>query len=89
MLRSSADNKAGDLGFVKQAEELFPGVYCVVVREGIGKSAKMLHPAKAQALIKERVKTALTNPKKFKSFKLETSATMETRSKHENEAARA
>jgi hypothetical protein len=49
----------------------------------------MLHPTKAQALIKEKVKNALANLKKFKPLKLKTPVTMEIRYKHEKDAARA
>lgn len=79
---------AGDLAFVKQAQELFPGVECAAVKEGIGKAAKMLHPTKAQEMIKRKTKKALTNLKKFKPFKLTTPITMEIRYKDENDAAK-
>lgn len=61
----------------------------VAVKEGIGRTAKMLQPTKAQALIKEKVKNALANLEKFKPFELEIPVTMEIRCKHKNEAARA
>ncbi len=79
---------AGDLALTKQAKELFPGVECVSVKEGIGKAAKMLHPEKAQELIKTKTREALTNLKKFKPLKLKTPITMEIRYKAENDAAR-
>ncbi|UCE22601.1 MAG: M55 family metallopeptidase [Candidatus Aminicenantes bacterium] len=79
---------AGDLGLVKQAQELFPGAQCVAVKEGIGKAAKMLHPTKAQEMIKKKTKEALTNLKKVKPLKLKTPITMEIRYKSENDAAR-
>ena len=79
---------AGDLAFIKQAQELFPGVECAAVKEGIGKAAKMLHPTKAQEMIKRKTKEALTNLKKFKPFKLTTPITMEIRYKDENDAAK-
>jgi D-amino peptidase len=79
---------AGDLGFTKQAQELFPGVECATVKEGIGKAAKMLHPTKAQEIIKKKTKEALTNVNKFKPLKLKTPITMEIHYKHENDAAR-
>jgi len=79
---------AGDLAFVKQAQELFPGVECVSVKEGIGKAAKMLHPTKAQEMIKKKTKEALINLKKFKPLKLKTPITMEIRYKEENDAFR-
>jgi D-amino peptidase len=77
---------AGDLGLVKQAQELFPGAECVAVKEGIGKAAKMLHPAKSQEMIKKKTKEALTNLKKVKPLKLKTPITMEIRYKAENDA---
>ncbi len=79
---------AGDLAFTQQAQELFPGVECASVKEGIGKAAKMLHPKKAQEIIKMKTKVALANIKKFKPLKLKTPITMEIRYKDENDAAR-
>ncbi len=79
---------AGDLALTKQAQELFPGIVCASVKEGIGKAAKMLHPSKAQEMIKKKTKEALTNLKKIKPLKLKTPITMEIRYKQENDAAR-
>jgi len=79
---------AGDLGLVKQAQELFPGAEYVAVKEGIGRAAKMLHPTKAQEMIKKKTKEALLNLKKVKPLKLKTPITMEIRYKDENDAAR-
>jgi D-amino peptidase len=73
---------------INGAQELFPGVECVSVKEGIGKAAKMLHPTKAQEMIKKKTKEALTKLKKFKPMKLKTPITMEIRFKAENDAAR-
>ena len=44
---------AGDLAICKQATELFGNIETVAVKEGIGKAAKMLHPLRAQELIKK------------------------------------
>ncbi len=61
---------AGDLAVCKQAKELFGNVETVAVKEGIGNAAKMLHPKKAQDLIRKKTTEALKRVKDFKPFKL-------------------
>ena len=59
---------AGDLALCKQAEELFGDVVIAPVKEGIGNAAKMMHPTKAQELIKTKTVEALKRVKDFKPF---------------------
>ena len=68
---------AGDLAITKQAKELFGDIEIVSVKEGIGKAAKMLHPDKAQVMIKEKVEIALRRLKDFKPYKPKPPYTME------------
>jgi len=68
---------AGDLAIVKQAKELFGDVEAVAVKEGIGEAAKMLHPKKAQELIKEKTTKALKRLEDFKPYKINPPYTME------------
>jgi D-amino peptidase len=49
--------------------ELFGEVEGVAVKEGIGDAAKMLHPEKAQELIRKKTEEALKRLKDFKPFK--------------------
>ncbi|MFQ6069277.1 MAG: M55 family metallopeptidase [Candidatus Aminicenantales bacterium] len=77
---------AGDLAVCKQAKELFGDVETVAVKEGIGKAAKMLHPKKAQELIREKTAKALRRLDDFKPFKLKPPYTMEVTFKDEENA---
>jgi len=67
---------AGDLAVIQQAKELFGDIETVVVKEGIGKAAKMLHPQKAQEMIKKKTTEALKRLKDFKPYKLSPPFTM-------------
>lgn len=67
---------AGDLAIIKQAKELFGDIETVAVKEGIGKAAKMLHPKKAQEMIKKKTRQALKRLKDFKPYKLSSPYTM-------------
>lgn len=80
---------AGDLAICKQAKELFGEIETAVVKEGIGKAAKMLHPKKAQKLIKKKTIEALKKIKEFKPFKLSPPYTMEVTFKDEERAENA
>lgn len=60
---------AGDLAITKQARELLGDVETVAVKEGIGKAAKMLHPQKAQEMIKKKTTQALKRLKDFEPYK--------------------
>lgn len=80
---------AGDAAIVKQCREIFGEIAGAAVKDAIGTSAKMIHPKKAQALIKAKVKEALGNLAAYKPLKLKTPITMEIRYKHEDDAAHA
>lgn len=80
---------AGDLAITKQAKELFGDIETVSVKEGIGNAAKMLHPEKAQVMIKKKVEIALRRLKDFKPYKPNPPYTMEVTFKDENIAYRA
>lgn len=80
---------AGDLAICKQAKELFGDIETAAVKEGIGKAAKMLHPKKAQKLIKKKTIEALKRIKEFKPFKLSPPYTMEVTFKDEERAENA
>jgi D-amino peptidase len=80
---------AGDSAVVKQCKDIFGEIEGVAVKEGIGKAAKMLHPTKAQQMIKQKTTEALTDLKKFKPLKLQSPVTMEVRYKDEEDAERA
>ncbi len=77
---------AGDLAVCKQAKELFGNVETVAVKEGVGNAAKMLHPLKAQGLIKKKTTEALKRLKDFKPFKLNPPYKMEVTYKAEERA---
>ncbi len=59
---------AGDKAICQQVTELFGEVETVTVKEGIGNAAKMLHPKKAQELIKKKTTEALNRVSDFKPF---------------------
>lgn len=80
---------AGDSAIVKQCKDIFGEIEGVAVKEGVGKAAKMLHPTKAQQMIKQKTTEALTNLKKFKPLKLQSPVMMEIRYKDEADAERA
>jgi len=68
---------AGDRGITEQAKELFGNVEIATVKYGIGQAARMLHPEKARALIKEKAFKALKRIDDFKPYKLEPPYIME------------
>lgn len=80
---------AGDLAVCKQAKELFGDIETAAVKEGIGKAAKMLHPLKAQELIKKKTTLALKRLKDFKPFRLKPPFKMEVTFKDEERAENA
>jgi D-amino peptidase len=80
---------AGDLAVCKQAKELFGNVETVAVKEGVGNAAKMLHPKKAQDLIRKKTTEALKRLKDFKPFKLDPPYKMEVTYKAEERAENA
>lgn len=80
---------AGDAAIVKQCRDIFGDIESVTVKESIGTAAKMLHPKKAQILIRQKTKEALSNLSKYKPLKLQTPITMNIVYKDEIEAHRA
>ncbi len=59
---------SGDKAICEQVKELFGVVETVAVKEGIGNAARMLHPKKAQELIKNKTTEALNRLSDFKPF---------------------
>lgn len=80
---------AGDTAVVKQCKDIFGEIEGVAVKEGIGKAAKMMHPTKAQQMIKQKATEALTNLKKYNPLKIQSPVTMEILFKDEENAERA
>lgn len=80
---------AGDAAIVKQCRDIFGDIEGVAVKESIGTAAKMLHPKKAQQLIRQKTKEALSNLSKYSPLKLQTPITMEIVYKDEIDAHRA
>lgn len=68
---------AGDTAICQQVTELFGEVETVAVKEGIGNAARMLHPKKAQELIKKKTTEALSRLSDFKPFTFTPPYTME------------
>ena len=77
---------AGDLAVCNQAKELFGDVVTAPVKQGIGNAAKMLHPNRAFALIKEKTVEALKRVKEFKPFTFTPPYVMEVTYKDEKKA---
>lgn len=77
---------AGDSAICQQAKELFGDVETAAVKEGIGEAAKMLHPTKAQELIRKKTQEALKRLEDFKPFKLTPPYTMVVTFKDEERA---
>ncbi len=80
---------AGDAAIVKQARDIFGDIETVAVKESIGTAAKMLHPKKAQQLIRQKTEEALSNLSRYKPLKLQSPITMNIVYKEEIEAHRA
>ena len=80
---------AGDSAVVRQCKDIFGEIESVAVKEGIGKAAKMMHPTKAQQMIKQKTTEALANLKQYKPLKIHAPVTMEIRYKDEEDAERA
>jgi len=68
---------SGDLAAAEQAKELLGEVSTVVVKEGIGKAGRMLHPEKCRKLIKSAAGDALKNLGRYKPYVLTAPVTME------------
>ncbi len=61
---------AGERAVCNQAKELLGNVETVAVKEGIGNAALCLHPEVAREQIREGVKKALLNLKKYRPYKM-------------------
>jgi len=61
---------SGDQAIAQQAKELFGEVETAIVKEAIATAAIMLHPQKAQELIRQKTTGALKKLKDFKPYKL-------------------
>ncbi len=69
---------SGDTAVARQAMELVPGIVTVAVKEAIGRyAARSLHPEKAQALIKEAAKKALTGLGSISCFQVHPPVSLE------------
>ena len=60
---------SGDSAICKQIREIVGNVETVAVKDGLGKAASMIHPAKAQLMIQNGVAAALRNLKAYKPYK--------------------
>ncbi len=74
---------AGDKAICEQVEELFGEVETVAVKQGMGNAARMLHPKKAQELIREKTTEALKRLGDFKPFTFTPPYTMDVTFKDE------
>ncbi|MFQ6037382.1 MAG: M55 family metallopeptidase [Candidatus Aminicenantales bacterium] len=77
---------AGDRAVCEQVKELLGNIETVVVKEGIGQAAIMLHPKKACELIKEKTMAALSRLDTFKPYKIDPPYTMVVTFKDEERA---
>lgn len=77
---------SGDKAICGQVKELFGEVETVAVKEGIGNAARMLHPKKAQELIKKKTTEALNRLSDFKPFRFTPPYTMEITFRNEERA---
>jgi len=60
---------SGDSAICRQIREILGTIETVAVKEGIGKAASMIHPAKAREMIQKGVAAALRNPTVYKPYK--------------------
>lgn len=74
---------SGDKAICQQVKQLFGEIETVAVKKGIGKAALNLHPEVAREKIREGVKNALLDTKKFKPYKLKSPYTMVLKLKQE------
>jgi D-amino peptidase len=77
---------AGDKAICEQVTELFGDVETAAVKEGIGNAARMLHPKKAQELIKQKATEALNRLSDFKPFTFTPPYTMDITFRNEERA---
>ena len=60
---------SGDSAIGKQIQEIIGPIETVAVKDGIGKAASMIHPAKSREMIQKGVASALRNLKAYKPYK--------------------
>jgi D-amino peptidase len=60
---------SGDSAICRQIREVVGPIETAAVKEGLGSAALMLHPTKAQEMIRKGVAAALRNLKSFKPYK--------------------
>ena len=79
---------SGDKAVCEQSKSIFGEIVTLAVKEGHGEASINLHPEVSRELIKEGVKEALKNTRKFKPLKMETPYTIQIDFKHEHVAAK-
>ena len=68
----------GDDALAREAKALLGNVETVIVKEGISRyAAKLIHPAKARAMIKKAAERSLRNLSSYKPLRFETPITLE------------
>jgi D-amino peptidase len=80
---------SGDSAICKQIREIVGNIETVAVKDGIGKAASMIHPAKAQEMIQKGVAAALRNLKTYRPYKPKPPYKLEIVFTDENQAQRA
>ena len=80
---------SGDLALATQIKGILGNVETVAVKVGIGNAAKMIHPQKAQDMIRKKTEEALKRLKDFKPYKVNPPYIMEIVYTDESLAAKA
>lgn len=80
---------AGDTATCLETRGILGDIETAAVKEGIGTAARMLHPQKAQDLIREKTEAALRRLGDFKPFRPKAPYTLEIVFTNENLAAKA
>jgi D-amino peptidase len=80
---------SGDSAICRQIREILGNVETVAVKDGIGKAASMIHPAKAREMIQKGVAAALRNLIAYKPYKPSPPYKLEIVFTDENQAQRA
>jgi D-amino peptidase len=80
---------SGDSAICRQIKEIIGPIETVAVKDGIGKAASMIHPAKSREMIEKGVAAALRNLKAYKPYKPASPYKLEIVFTDENQALRA
>jgi D-amino peptidase len=80
---------SGDSAICRQIREIIGPIETVAVKDGIGKAASMIHPAKSREMIQKGVAAALRNLKATKPYKPASPYKLEIVFTDENQALRA